>query len=176
MLCQKASVSAAGSDFHKLVALCIPEFIKDHTAANSLSQLKDQINLWLFSQGLSSGASISAKRSRDVGGHMCGFTHKLLSRRCCLNALGCPSQGPEDHIHAWQGLRSQQEAPLLRNGHGSLWEGVFHGEREYFKVVEMAGVEALGTSIALCSVLQLWGPARCRFSTGFALLFWVFLM
>lgn len=68
MLCQKASVSAAGSDFCKLAALCIPEFIKDHTAANSLSQLKDQINLWLVSQGLSSGALISAKRSRDGGG------------------------------------------------------------------------------------------------------------
>lgn len=81
-----------------------------------------------------------------------GFTHKLLSGRRCLNTLGCPSRGPEDHRHAWQGLRSQHEAPLLRSGHCSLWEGVFHGEREYFVVAEMAGVEGQALLyIAPCS-------------------------
>lgn len=34
-------------------ALCTPEFHKDHTVANTTVKLKDQINVWFTSQGLS---------------------------------------------------------------------------------------------------------------------------
>lgn len=34
-------------------ALCIPEFHKDHTVANTTINLKYQINVWFTSQGLS---------------------------------------------------------------------------------------------------------------------------
>lgn len=99
MSCQKASVSAAGSDFYKLAALCIPGFIKDHPAASSLLQLKDSINLWLVSQGLSSGALISAKRSEAVAGQLV-HTH-AVALYPLSEPRGRPSPGCEDGIDAW---------------------------------------------------------------------------
>lgn len=141
MPCQAASVSAAGRDFCKLASLCILEFIKDHTAASSLTQLKDQINLRLVSQGLSSGALICAKRSRDVGGWWV-HTH-------CLRPPGRPSRGRGGGGDAWQGLGRQHEALLLHNSQGSLWEGVFRVEVGW----NIAGVEGLWASIALRPLL-----------------------
>lgn len=47
---QKASVSTASSDSYKQATLRIFEFNKDHTAANTLSMPKDQINVWLPSK------------------------------------------------------------------------------------------------------------------------------
>lgn len=47
VLLQKASASTVSSDSYKQATLCIFEFNKDHTAANTLSKPKDQINVWL---------------------------------------------------------------------------------------------------------------------------------
>lgn len=56
-----------------------------------------------------------------------GITHRLLPCTCCLNPMGCPSRGREDVINAWRWPRTQQhEAPLLCNGHRTLWEKLFH--------------------------------------------------
>lgn len=96
MPCQAASVSAAGRALCKLASLCIPEFIKEHTAASSLSQLKDQINLCLVSQGPSWRAVICAGRSRAVGG-LWVHTHTVCTpRAACLEGVevvGTPGQG-----------------------------------------------------------------------------------
>lgn len=43
-----------------------------------------------------------------------------------LPCTHCLSRGHGDGLKAWRGLRNQQEALLLHNGHRSLWEGVFH--------------------------------------------------
>lgn len=149
MPCQAASVSAAGRALCKLASLCIPEFIKEHTAASSLSQLKDQINLCLVSQGPSWRAVICAGRSRAVGGLW--FTHTLSVPPGRL-PRGCGGGGD-----TWPGLGRDHKTLLLHNSHGSLWEGVFHGKMGW----SIVGVGSPWASITLQPLLP-QGAAKCR--------------
>jgi len=53
-------------------AFCILEFHKDHTVTNTTVNLKDQINVWFTSQGLSPSLIItnngaSVRKTVDVG-------------------------------------------------------------------------------------------------------------
>lgn len=59
-LSARSILEITGKAMSKLLAvvfvntgLCIPEFHKDHTVANATVNLKDQINVWFTSQGLS---------------------------------------------------------------------------------------------------------------------------
>lgn len=104
------------------MAACIPGFIKDRRAANSLSLPPDQINPWLASQGLSSGSLISARRSAAGGGRL---VHTRAAVSYTLSQPpGLPSWGREGGVNVWHGLRRQREAPLLCRGLRSLQEGV----------------------------------------------------
>lgn len=79
-------------------ALCIPEFHKDHTVANTTVSPKDQINVWFTSQGLFPSLIIT-NNGASVIKSQCWLSHlNAIKKNVSLPGLQTERFGGFDYL------------------------------------------------------------------------------